>query len=453
MSTVTRTEPQNQSAEESVIGAMLLSRDAIGPAVEILRREHFYNSGNGDVFDAISTLYNEGAEIDVVTVENQLIKAGALERVGGSDRLLSLAANTPTTAHVGRYARMVEEQALLRQLVSVGAEIQQMGLSNPPDAAKVIDEAESKVFAIAEQRIADTTASFQDLVPIFLDRLEVLYNQPDHVTGLRTGYVQIDDLLAGLQPSNLIVVGARPSMGKTALALGMAANVAVHERKPVLFFSLEMEHLELVSRLVAAQTRLSAQNLATANIREGDWTPVTNALTTLSEAPMWIDDNPNLTIAEVRAKARRLQARAGELGLVVVDYLQLMSGRTGAESRQVEVAEMSRGLKVLARELKAPVVALSQLSRNLESRADKRPMLSDLRESGSIEQDADVVMFLYRDEVYNPDSPDQGLAEVHVAKHRNGPTGHARLVWLSEATAFGNATPAGVPDGPWESGG
>lgn len=453
MSTATRTEPHNLSAEESVIGAMLLARDAIGPAVEILRREHFYNTGNGDVFDAIATLYNRGAEIDVVTVEHELTTAGALERVGGPDRLLMLAAATPTTAHVERYARMVEESALLRQLVSVGAEIQQMGFSNPTSAEAVIDEAEAKVFAIAERRIADTTHSLHDIVPGFLDRLEVLYNHPDHVTGVRTGYVGIDNLLAGLQPSNLIVVGARPSMGKTALALGMAANVAIRENKPVLFFSLEMDKLELTTRLVASETRLSAQNLATGDIRDADWRRVTDSLESFSTAPMWIDDNPNLTVPEVRAKARRLQARAGELGLVVVDYLQLMSGSPNAENRQVEVAEMSRGLKVLARELGAPVLALSQLSRTLETRSDKHPMLSDLRESGSIEQDADVVMFLYRDEVYNPDSPDQGLAEVHIAKHRNGPTGHAKLVWLSEATAFANAVPAGVPDGPYDGGG
>ncbi len=452
MSTVTRTEPHNLSAEESVIGAMLLSRDAIGPAVEILQREHFYHTGNGDVFDAIATLYNQGADIDVVTVEHELTVAGALERAGGSDRLLMLAASTPTTAHVEGYARMVEESALLRQLVSVGAEIQQMGFANPSDVAAVIDEAEAKVFAIAERRIADSTKSLHEVVPTFLDRLEVLYNQSDRVTGVRTGYVEVDELLAGLQPSNLIVVGARPSMGKTALALGMAANVALREEKPVLFFSLEMDHLELTTRLVASQTRLNAQNLATGNVRDGDWRKVTDALGALSAAPMWIDDNPNLTVAEVRAKARRLQARAGDLGLVVVDYLQLMSGPGKAENRQIEVAEMSRGLKVLARELKAPVLALSQLSRNLENRADKRPMLSDLRESGSIEQDADVVMFLYRDEVYNLDSPDQGLAEIHVAKHRNGPTGSAKLVWLSEATAFGNAAPAGVPDGPYDGG-
>jgi replicative DNA helicase len=271
-----------------------------------------------------------------------------------------------------------------------------------------------------------------------LDRLEELYEQGNAITGLPTGYVDFDELLSGLQPSNLIVVGARPSMGKTAFALGMAANAALEAQRPVLFFSLEMGHLELTQRLLCSDARVDSQRMRNGNLAEDDWPKITRAVGKLGEAPIWIDDNPNLTVMEVRAKARRLKSRLGDLGLIVVDYLQLMSGRGNAENRQVEVSEMSRGLKILARELETPIVAVSQLSRGLESRSDKRPMLSDLRESGSIEQDADVVAFLYRDEVYNPESPDIGSAEVIIAKHRNGPTGTVRLAWLSNYTRFAN---------------
>ena len=260
----------------------------------------------------------------------------------------------------------------------------------------------------------------------------------DAITGLPTGYVDFDELLSGLQPSNLVIVGARPSMGKTAFGLGMAANAALEAQRPVLFFSLEMGHLELTQRMLCSDARVDSQRMRNGNLSEDDWPKITRAVGKLGEAPIWIDDNPNLTVMEIRAKARRLKSRLGDLGLIVVDYLQLMSGRGTAENRQVEVSEMSRGLKILARELDTPIVALSQLSRALESRTDKRPMLADLRESGSIEQDADVVAFLYRDEVYNPESPDIGSAEVIVAKHRNGPTGTVRLAWLSNYTRFAN---------------
>lgn len=439
-----RVPPANVVAEESVVGAMLLSRDAVAAAVEVLTVEHFYDQGNAAVFEAVSGLFSAGDPVDVVTVEHALTREGKLGLVGGVERLLALAAATPTAAHVGRYARMVEDAALLRQLASVAAEIADTAYSSPADVAAAIDEAESKVFQVAERRIADTTSSLSDNISRLLDRLEERYANGDAVTGVSTGFRDIDKLTAGLQPSNLVVIGARPAMGKTALALGIATHVAVREQRPVLFCSLEMDHLELTTRLIAAETRLNAQQLSTGELSERDWAVVNDSLDRIASAPMWIDDNPNLTVAEVRAKARRLANRAGGLGLVVVDYLQLMSGRNNAENRQVEVAEMSRSLKVLARELATPVIALSQLSRNLEQRADKHPMLSDLRESGSIEQDADVVMFLYRDEVYHPDSTDKGLAEIHIAKHRNGPTGHTKLVWLPESTKFADPAPAGA---------
>jgi replicative DNA helicase len=294
------------------------------------------------------------------------------------------------------------------------------------------------VFAMSQRRVEDSVKPLRDLLDTSLDRLEHLFMRGDAITGLPTGYLDLDELLSGLQPSTLVVVGARPSVGKTAFALGMAAHAAVEEHKPVLFCSLEMGHLELTQRLLAAEARVDSSKMRNGRLTDADWTKISHALGRLSEAPLFIDDNPNLTVMEIRANARRLKSRVGELGMVVIDYLQLMSGRGRAENRQVEVSEMSRGLKILARELETPVVALSQLSRALELRADKRPMLADLRESGSIEQDADVVLFLYRDEVYNPESPDVGTAEVILAKHRNGPTGNVRLAFLGHYTRFAN---------------
>ena len=434
----TRVPPHNSDAEASLLGAMLLSRDAIGPAVETLRGDQFYVPAHGYIFDAIASLYGAGEPADPVTVAEELSRSGLLEQIGGPQRLLELQTGTPASSNAARYARIVEEHALLRRLIGVAGDIVELGYSHPEDVVKTVDEAEAMMFQIAERRVVDSTKPIRELLDANLDRLEELYEQGNAITGLPTGYVDFDDLLSGLQPSNLVIVGARPSMGKTAFGLGMAASAALEAQRPVLFFSLEMGHLELTQRLLCSDARVDSQRMRNGNLSEDDWPKITRAVGKLGEAPIWIDDNPNLTVMEIRAKARRLKSRLGDLGLIVVDYLQLMSGRGNAENRQVEVSEMSRGLKILARELETPIVALSQLSRGLESRTDKRPMLADLRESGSIEQDADVVAFIYRDEVYNPESPDIGSAEIIVAKHRNGPTGTVRLAWLSNYTRFAN---------------
>jgi replicative DNA helicase len=417
---------------------MLLSRDAIGPAVETLNGDQFYVPAHGYIFDAIASLYGAGEPADPVTVAEELTRANLLEQVGGPQRLLELQMATPAASNAARYATIVEEHALLRRLIGVAGDIVELGYSHPEDVVKTVDEAEAMMFQIAERRVIDSTKPIRELLDANLDRLEELYEKGDAITGLPTGYLDFDELLSGLQPSNLVIVGARPSMGKTAFGLGMAANAALEAQRPVLFFSLEMGHLELTQRMLCSDARVDSQRMRSGNLAEDDWPKITRAVGKLGEAPIWIDDNPNLTVMEIRAKARRLKSRLGDLGLIVVDYLQLMSGRGTAENRQVEVSEMSRGLKILARELDTPIVALSQLSRALESRTDKRPMLADLRESGSIEQDADVVAFIYRDEVYNPESPDIGSAEVIVAKHRNGPTGTVRLAWLSNYTRFAN---------------
>jgi replicative DNA helicase len=331
----------------------------------------------------------------------------------------------------------VQEHALLRRLIGVAHEIAEIGYEVPADIAGALDQAEALVFDVAQRRTSDTVRSLKDLLTESLERLDHLYGRGETITGVPTGYGELDYLLSGLQPSNLIVVGARPSMGKTAFALGLSAHASSNHGVPVLFFSLEMSHLEIAQRVLAAEARLDVTKLRNGRLLDSDWPRISSAIGRIDTAPLFIDDNPNVTIMDIRAKARRMRSSDG-IGLVVIDYLQLMTGRSSAENRQVEISEISRGLKILARELQLPVVALSQLSRGLEARADKRPMLADLRESGAIEQDADVVMFIYRDEVYNPDSADRGTAEVLVAKHRNGPTGSARLAFIANYAKFGD---------------
>ncbi|MHB8465917.1 MAG: replicative DNA helicase [Acidimicrobiales bacterium] len=380
----TRIPPHNLAAEESLLGAMLLSRDAIGTASMACAADDFYKPAHGHVFDAILALSARGEPADPVTVAEELRRAELLEFVGGPTILVSLQANTPATSNAGSYAKIVEEHALLRRLIGVAGEIAELGYGVPDDVAAAIDTAESLVFSVAERKVTDTTAVLRDLLFESLERIGTLYDSGEGITGVPTGYIDIDDKLSGLQRSSLVIVGARPSMGKTAFALGMAAHASVKAELPVLFFSLEMAHLEITQRLLCAEAQVDSGRIRNGRLLESDWPRITAATSRLGEAPLWIDDNPNLTILEVRARARRLKSRLGKLGLIIIDYLQLMTGRHTAESRQVEIAEMSRGLKILARELEVPVVALSQLSRNLESRADKRPMLSDLRESGCL---------------------------------------------------------------------
>lgn len=432
-----RAPPHDLQAEESLLGAMLLSRDAISSAVEVCKADDFYRPAHGHIFDAVCSLYAQGEPADPVTVADELRRADLLEAAGGPGNLVALQANTPAIANASRYARIVEEHALLRRLIGVASEIAEMGYSLPEDVVATLDRAESMVFAVAERRVTDSLKPLRELLAASLDHLEALYNRGDSITGVATGYTDLDERLSGLQPSALIIVGARPSMGKTSFALGAAAHAAIEKRLPVLFFSLEMSHLELTQRLLCSEARVDSSRMRNGKLHEADWPKVVNAIGKLGEAPLFIDDNPNLTVMEVRAKARRLKSREG-LGLIVVDYLQLMSNPGSNENRQVEVSEISRGLKILARELSVPVLALSQLSRNLEARADKRPVLADLRESGSLEQDADVVLFIYRDEVYNKESPDRGSAEIIVAKHRNGPTGTTQLAFLDHFTRFAN---------------
>jgi len=385
-----RVPPNDLQAEESILGAMLLSKDAIAVASEILSADDFYKPAHGHIYDAVTSLNAAGEPADPVTVADELRRAGLLDAIGGPATLVHLQASTPATSNAGRYARIIEEHALLRRLIGVAGEIAEMGYDLPEDVAKTVDRAESLVFEVAQRRVTDTMAPIHDLLDANLDRLEHLYERGEAITGAPTGFVDLDELTSGLQPNALYVLGARPSAGKTALALNMGANVALEGNRPVLLFSLEMSQLELTQRMLCAEARVDSRRVRNGNLTEADWAKIAHATGRLAEAPIWIDDNPNLTIMEIRSKARRLKARVGDLGLVVVDYLQLMTGRSSAENRQVEVSEISRGLKILARELQCPVLALSQLSRGLEMRSDKRPMLADLRESGCLTADTRI---------------------------------------------------------------
>ena len=410
-----RVPPHNLEAEQSLLGAMLLSEHAVSAAATIVGADDFYKPAHRHIFDAIQALYASGRGVDPLTVAEELDRVGVLESVGGGVTLLTLQANTPAITNAEHYARIVEEKALLRRLITAANDVAELGYSPLDDIEKTIDSAESTIFAVAQRRNSDTLSELSPLLDRSLEQLEALYERGDAVTGTPTGYTDLDAMLSGLQPGALVVVGARPAMGKTALALGMAGHAAVREQLPVLFFSLEMGHLELTQRLIAAEARIDASKLKTGRLTDADWTKITKAMGRLGEARLWIDDNPALTVMEIRSKARRLQDRLDmPLGMIVVDYLQLMQGRSGAESRQVEVAEISRGLKVLARELEAPVVALSQLSRQLELRSDKRPMLADLRESGCLTRDTRVLRADTNTEVTLGDLLDSGARDTPV---------------------------------------
>ncbi len=439
MSSTGRVPPHNLHAEQSVLGALLLSREAVGLVGEAgLTVRDFYHPANQHIFDAIRSIYSTAGPVDVVTVADELRRNGLLEEIGGIERLNELQNATPSVSGAEHYAKIVMDTALLRRLIHTAGEITDLAFGEPDDVTKAVDLAESKMFEVAEDRVVDTTRPIQELLNDAMDQLEENYERGDSITGEAMGYDDLDELLSGLQPSTLNIVGARPAMGKSAFGLGIATHVAKHSGKPVLFFSLEMGHAELTQRIIASEAKVDSTKLRTGNLSESDWSKIGLAVGRL-EVPLFLDDNPQVTVMEIRAKARRVKSQHGGLSVILIDYLQLMSGSGTAENRQLEVSEISRNLKILARELEVPIVAFSQLSRNLEARADKRPMLADLRESGSLEQDADVVMFLYRDEVYNPESPDKGSAEVIVAKHRSGPIGTKRLVFLGQYTRFDNA--------------
>ena len=439
-----RVPPHDLRAEEAVLGAALLSRAALAEIVEIVNAEDFYRGAHRTIYESITELFARGDSIDPITVANRLKGIGKLDDVGGASALHDLYAGVPTAANAVYYGRIVAEMAVLRRLIDAGTEVVKLGYDGGEDVNLIVDRAESIVFQAAMRREGRDVALLKTLLNESFARIEQRHLQQSEVTGLATGFDDLDRKTAGLQPQDLIIIAARPSMGKSALALGIARYVTVKLNRPVVLFSLEMSKSELADRLLSSEAGVDSSKIRTGrNLQDGDWVALADALGVLDNAPLFIDESSNLTLMEIRSKCRRLQQKHG-LDLVIVDYLQLMESHHRVDNRQVEVSEFSRGLKMLAKELDVPVIALSQLSRQTEGRTDKRPQLSDLRDSGAIEQDADIVAFIYREEVYDPDTERKGEAELIIAKHRNGPTGKVDLAFLSHLTKFANLARSGL---------
>jgi replicative DNA helicase len=436
--------PQNLDAEESVLGAMMLSPGAIGAVSEILDggAGDFYRESHAKTYRAALALYARGEPVDAITLVDELEQRGELEDAGGRSRVHELAALVPASANAGHYARIVREMATLRGLIRAGSEISQLGWERVGEPADLVDRAEQIVFDLSQSRVSTEFSHIETLLKESFERITALYEAGEEITGVPSGFRDVDRLTSGFQPGNLVIVAARPSMGKSAFGLCSAANIAIRHQVPVALFTLEMSKAEVTQRLMCSEAKVESQRLRSGKLAPDDWPRLTAACDKLAKAPIYVDDTGSITMMEIRSKARRLKSKEPMLGLIIVDYLQLMTSGSNVESRVQEVSQISRNLKVLARDLDVPILAMSQLSRAVEQRHDKRPILSDLRESGSIEQDADLVAFIYRDEYYNDDSPDQGLAEVILAKHRNGPTGIEKLSFLKRYAKFADLAAA-----------
>jgi len=429
--------PQNIEAEQSVLGGILIENKAINRVMEILTEEDFYREAHRKIYNAIVNLSERDEPADLITLTNELRRMNQLESVGGASYIATLIDSVPTAANIEYYAKIVKEKSILRKLIQTSTEIITQCYEEQGDVEVFLDEAERAIFEISERRVKPSFYPIREIVKSSFKTIERLYEKKELVTGVPSGFKELDQKTAGFQPSDLIIVAGRPSMGKTAFCLNLAQYAAIEKRIPVAIFSLEMSKEQLVLRMLCSEAMVEGTRLRTGFLHESDWPRLTLAAGNLSDAPIFIDDTPALSILELRAKARRLNAEHG-LGMIIIDYLQLMKGRSKAESRQQEISEISRSLKALAKELNIPVIAVSQLSRKTEERTGNRPQLSDLRESGAIEQDADLILFLYRDEVYNrsEDNPNRGKAEVIIGKQRNGPTGKIELAYLDKFTTF-----------------
>ncbi len=434
-----RVPPQSKDAEQSVLGSMMLDKEAIFAAAEVLVDRDFYSTAHQKMFSAILSLSEKGEPVDLVTLSEELQRSQCLEEIGGRSYLVTLANAVPTAANVQYHSQIVREKSILRSLIQASTEIVSRSFDAPHNIDEFLDEAERLIFEIGSRGKHQGFAPLKDVMVRTFERLEKLYDEKKGVTGLPTGFADLDRMCFGLQNSDLIIVAARPSMGKTTLALNIAQQVAVKEKRPTAFFSMEMSREQLAQRLLCAEAQIDAQNMRRGFLSQEEWQKLTRAVGPLSDSPLFIDDSASLSVMEVRAKARRLKAEKG-LEAIFVDYLQLMRGFTRSESRQQELSEISRSLKALAKELNVPVLALSQLSRAVEKRPDRRPILSDLMESGGIEANADVVLFIYREAYYNKDSEKGNIAEISIAKQRNGPTGLVELYFLDRFTKFANMT-------------
>ena len=431
-----RMVPQNLDAEISVLGASMLTPNVIPGVSEVIRPHQFYRQAHQRIFEVIEDLFSRGEPVDPITVCEELANRASLDVVGGRSFVHSLVTAVPAATNARQYAEIVRENYYLRSLIKVGGEITEMGYRREHPPMELIDRAEQMVFDISQTRVTGEFEPISELIDENFAELERVATEGHHTIGCQTGFRDLDGIISGFQPSNLVILAARPSMGKTALALNVARNVAVDQHKAVAIFSLEMSKMEIVNRMMCSEARVDNWRVKRGMLQPNEWSRLAAACTPLHTAPIFVDDSASLNLMEIRAKARRLRAKEHTLGLIILDYLQLMMGDVGAENRQQEISRISRGLKILARELEVPVLALSQLSRQVEQRAGNKPVLSDLRESGAIEQDADVVLFIYRDEVYNRDSPDKGTAEIIIGKQRNGPIGECKLAFVQNYTRF-----------------
>lgn len=430
--------PHDIEAEQAIIGSMLTDKDAVISAIETLKSEAFYREDNKAIYSAILNLFNKNEPIDIITVKAELIAQGNFERVGGIEYLAGLPDKVPTTANVENYIKIVNEKYMLRNLIQTSNELISLGYNETEEVDMILDMAEKKIFDLSQNKNTVEYSSIKDILIDSFAELEKLYNQKGYLTGISTGFKDLDYKTTGLHGSELIILAARPAMGKSAFAINIATNVAVQSKTPVAIFNLEMSKEQIGNRILCSEAMVDSNKIRTGQIEDNDWMKLASTLSILSDAPIYIDDTPGISIMEIRAKCRKLKIEK-KIGLVIIDYLQLIQG-TGKRnnSREQEISEISRSLKILAKELDIPVIALSQLSRGAEKREEKRPMLSDLRESGAIEQDADIVMFLYRDEYYNENTEEKNVAEVIIAKNRGGPTGTVRLAWLPNYTKFAN---------------
>ena len=434
---IERVPPQNIEAEQAVIGGMLIEKEAISKVAEFLKADDFYREAHRLIFEAMLELFNKNEAVDLVTVTEVLRKNDKLEAVGGIAYITSLANSVPTAANINYHGKIVEEKALLRGLINSATHIASMGYEDTEAVTDIIDKAEKMILEVSERKMSGDFVPIKSIIFDAFGKIEQLYASKGGITGLATGFKDLDKITSGLQPSDLILVAARPSMGKTAFTLNIASHVAIREKKAVAFFSLEMSKEQLVQRMLCSEATIDSQRLRIGELEERDWTKLISAADRLSSAPIYIDDTPGITVMEMRSKARRLKIEH-DLQLIIIDYLQLMQGSSnkGGDNHQQEISEISRSLKALARELNLPVIALSQLSRSVESRQIKKPMLSDLRESGSLEQDADIVSFLYREDYYNPETENKNITDIIIAKHRNGPVDTVQLFFHKQFTKF-----------------
>ncbi len=430
--------PHDIEAEQAILGSMLIDKDAVINAIEVLKEEDFYREDNKTIYSAMLSLYARSEPIDIITVKSELTQIGKFETVGGLEYLASLPDKVPVVSNIENYIQIVEEKSILRKLIKASNEISQMGYEQTEETERIMDVAEKKIFDIMQNRNTKGYTPIKEVLINAIDELEKLYNHKGGITGIATGFIDLDRITAGLHNSDLVLIAARPAMGKSAFALNIASHVAIREKVPVAVFNLEMSKEQLGSRILCSEAMVDSNKVRTGNIEEEDWIKLVSAVGPLSEAEIYIDDTPGISISEIRAKCRKMKLEKN-IGLIIIDYLQLIQG-TGKKnaSREQEISEISRSLKILAKELDVPVIALSQLSRAAEQRTDHKPMLSDLRESGAIEQDADIVMFIYREDYYNPDTERKNIAEIILAKHRAGATGTVELMWLGSYTKFVN---------------